>query len=202
MMRYWSKEEEDIVKELWPNVEKIKEKIPHRTKSAIETRAWKLSLPPKSVYDMTTEELDLELESKVFLGTFLDTDGTIGISESNSGSGGASYSPYVSLFSTKRKLVNKAAEILGEIGNVYHQDGQKEKWDSVHTLQIGKMSEIVGLLKAVLPYLTVKRKQAELVIQYCEKRIKQLKEGRKAITDELMEIAEEVRQLNRRGVPT
>jgi len=146
-MRYWSKEEENIVKELWPDVEKIKEKISHRTKKAIKGRAWKLGLPAKSTYDMTTEELDLDLESKVFLATLLDTDGSVGIRETNTGSGNTTYSPQVSISNTKRKLINKAAATLDEIGSVHHRDGQKEKWDSIHSLRISKMSEIASLLK-------------------------------------------------------
>ena len=53
-----------------------------------------------------------------------------------------------------------------------------ERWKVAYRWRI-KESEHPDFLKAILPYLVIKRKQAELIIEYCETKIRQYRKGEK-----------------------
>lgn len=70
---------------------------------------------------------------------------------------------------------------------------KKDRCQPVRVLQIGSKGTVVHILRLILPYLKAKKRQAELVLEFCENH----KFGK--YTERDWEIFDEVKKLNRKG---
>ena len=83
-------------------------------------------------------------------------------------------------------------------GTISIADRREAGGKAVYRLQIKYKQDVVNMIKDILPYLKIKRKNAELLLRYCESRLKSMEEGRFArITDEERRIAKELVALNK-----
>lgn len=61
---------------------------------------------------------------------------------------------------------------------------------------VQRLNDILSILKRVYPFLRLKKRQAELMIEFCESR---LSRGRVKYSERELEIQRELHDLNRRG---
>lgn len=120
--------------------------------------------------------------------------------------GNPSYIPRISFANTDKGLVEKVKD-LAQCGTIYSRDrsdeGFKPGWDWVLSGIEGCLGDF---LERIIPYLPAKKRQAELVLEFC--RIRQAT-TRKGIAWKLgvsnrvpreEEIYMELKELNRKGV--
>jgi hypothetical protein len=199
----WTNNEIETLKTLFPSnlpLEEIQKHFPKRSINAIKHKASALGLkrPPLIGENRvpTKEYLELTDIDKGYLAGFLDGEGSIGFTYRKDRHG---YTPTV-IFSNSDKSVlewirNRIGGILTRESrrNPHHKDGYK--------LYFRSRADILPLLRTLLPHLKVKKKQAELMIQFCESRLNR-KVQNSPLTVEELKIIKEVSKLNKRGIRT
>jgi len=109
--------------------------------------------------------------------------------------------PYVQSFITIGTSSQRLAEYLSSVTGVGSKGQYKRKGkDGWRPLHVWTLSSWQGadLLKQVLPYLQIKREQAELFIELTALK-RQSKPGKRFAEDRQREIVEQFRKLNQRG---
>lgn len=142
-----------------------------------------------------------------YIAGIIDGEGCIGIYHYKSRS---SIHPVISVTNTSKALIDWICLMLGLPSGKYvaHCQAGCRQW---YTTKTGPMQQTYEVATRVLPYLRVKRKQAELLIRYCDwRRLVELNgrdtRGRIAgfSPDQrayINDILAEIRQLNRKGTP-
>ena len=138
------------------------------------------------VYNMVTRE---------YLAGFVDGEGSIAIYKHKDSRVKKGYTLH-SMFDIVNtdikalKLINKLVQ--GRIKPKPKQKGCKQ----VYLIQLQDYKQIKYILEIISPYLIVKTKQAELMIEFCKSR---LNNKNKRYSDRDYEIAELFTKLNKRG---
>jgi len=140
-----------------------------------------------------------EMEA-IWLAGVLDCDGHIGMFRRSSNGVKNAVSPHyhrpvVQISQTKRELIDRVCEIVGS-GKVY---GKKEEGKS--NLYHYRMREkgLVRVLEAIIPYLILKKRQAQLLLKFCNRKTYN---GRRIADEEYARreaIHTELAILNRKG---
>lgn len=144
-------------------------------------------------------------EQIIWLAGFMDGDGWFGLYKNKkSKSGSWNYVPVMGIQNTNK-------EIIDEIGSwfdcgsfatrIYKSPGWENRRNSFKYVNQDSI-EILEIISLMIPYLKVKRERAELLLEYLEKRVKWMKEGRKRTEKEKkesIEYYEKMRKLNHRG---
>ena len=119
-----------------------------------------------------------------WLAGFVDGEGYIGISEYKTRHNRISYSCAIQVSNTDEAMIFKAQKIVQKIGvNPYirtHGYGERNKPKSkiVYVLVIHRMNKIIPVLETINPHLTgTKKERGELVLEYCQSRLKTWKPG-------------------------
>lgn len=165
----WTQKEIDTLKELHPLTRKklVLEALPGRTWSAIQRMSSELKVHRTRGLDYVKGKLqkgeisDFELG---YLVGIIDGEGCICMHRSKN-----TFQIKVEIGNTFIPLAEKIHELIGgnqAPGRV--TAGGKESWIIYHSSLFG-VYETLKLLKA---HLFVKRKQAELMLEFCERRIK------------------------------
>lgn len=96
---------------------------------------------------------------------------------------------------TNKNVVDYIAEVT-HVGKIYTFKRSSRK--PLYSWQLRRLADIKAIFGQLLPYLIVKRKQAQLASEYCERR---LNKGYHAIYDEReLQLVVEIPLLNSRGV--
>jgi hypothetical protein len=136
----------------------------------------------------------MELTDKVWLAAVLDCEGTISVHRS-----GQWYKPTLNVTSTCIDLVRKVEQVT-DAGFVtkqaFAQFKNHPEWKTPWRWEVHRLDKVAVILKEVIPWMIVKRKQAELLLEFCEKR---LKHPHHPLTEEERNLADRIRQLNTRG---
>lgn len=133
-----------------------------------------------------------------WLGGVIDGEGCIGIYESSKGH----YTAKLSIGNTDVRLVAKVRDIMGH-GAIYHYDRNPPN-KPIHTINVGKRSELRDVLEAVYPWLVIKSLQAFFALEF----LKTVRRPGHSPGDELSDADKEIREycyksvkeLNKRGV--
>jgi hypothetical protein len=137
----------------------------------------------------------IETEANYISG-IVDGEGTISITKYNNINN--SYRPDVLIPNTNLNLLKYIRDI-SKIGYIYERPKQKDNWKICYIYRLRK-HEYKKFLIPILPYLIIKKRQAELVLQYVS-----LRKGHKyyPLTIEEIEVREniydEIKPLNERG---
>lgn len=147
-------------------------------------------LRPRSIGELTHDQ-------RVYLAGFIDGEGTITVSIKKSKAtpwtGGSSITPLIMITNTNKDLINHLKTLLhGPTIKTSRTPEGKDVW----VLQIAKLLDVKALLEQITPYLFVKKRQAELLLEFCNLR---LKDKWMRYNPRLFEIAKEIRRLNRSG---
>ncbi len=115
------------------------------------------------------------------------------------------YQPTISVDNTSKVLLNKWKKIVGKIGGFYTHRKYHNTWKDCHHWKLSKLADLKVLLKEIIPYLPIKRKQAKLLLEFVCDRLK----GRQLTTNfngiktawkpRYEEIYQEMIRLNSRG---
>ena len=108
--------------------------------------------------------------------------------------GGSPLTPIISIANTKKELMTWLSTNIAGCTLKQGYDSRNRK--DVFTFQIARLLDVKALLEQVLPYLIVKRRQAELLLEFCNLR---LKDKWMTYNPRLFEIAKEIRHLNKKG---
>jgi len=132
----------------------------------------------------------------IYLAGLIDGDGYITIANRSRGTkkSGRSLSPKIGIGNKDEAIIKFAKRVMGRYGlfKLYRRKGVA----SWVTLQ--KLAPVLKLLKEIRPYLISKRKICDLVIEFCERRLKTIAAGGRGApyTQREIEIFWEVRKLN------
>ena len=117
---------------------------------------------------------------------------------------GHKISPYLSITSTDKRLIDKAIEIIDFFHLPVHLDKREyhngKKWKDRYTLQVFGQKRVKEWLILIKPYLVGKQEQAEIVLSFIEQRQKILNKHpwHKPYTNEDLVLYEKVHKLNGR----
>lgn len=142
------------------------------------------------------------IEKLAYLAGFVDGEGCVGIKKcaKQNVSRGYSYSTFIIVKNTRKAPLYLLQEIFG--GNV-SPDAMRSNPNHSSCWAWQRNGPItVGILKALLPYLIIKKPQAELAIDFQEHRIRQTGRGKCKTNSQYQwedEFYLKARELNRRG---
>lgn len=131
---------------------------------------------------------------KSWLAGFIDADGTV-IVERNFSRGNTLYSPVICVYNTNRNGIDRANEIMKKLGAkpVLREDRRGDWVGASFQLRV-RGRHVLGVAEAIAPYMTVKKKQAELLAEFINIRVAA---GKKyPYGDREKEIYEQVKNLN------
>jgi hypothetical protein len=175
------------------------EKLPRRTWYAIKRRAKQLGLfrgfyiPPLD----RAPKLDMSETDRVWIACAIDCEGHISLYKSSK-----NFLPRIGFCNSNRDIVE---EFIRKISpkiklRVIERSKVNRRWADKYYVHIFDMGLNYSLLKEIRPYLIVKKKQADLVMEFIEVRDKQLRKrtlyDRINYDPRLSKIVEEVRKLN------
>jgi len=153
----WTEKEIEILKKFYYRTpkEELRRMLPGRTWATIVTKAHLLGLKRWRKYkEITLTEVD-----KAWLACAIDGEGTISIYPPRKG---RDFRPLLALYNTNQEFVEKFAEMLG-ISNLTKKR-QRRKWKVCYSLRIEAKGIILRILELIYPYLIIKKRHAELVI--------------------------------------
>lgn len=202
---HWTDEDIDLLKRYYEtrSKEDLLKLFPERSWSSLRHKAERLKVYRTSVkhYLRPKRIEDLQHDDKVYVAATIDGEGTITVSVKKNNAdperGGAPLTPLIGISNTKKELIDWLHSILfGSTMRTSKKDVKRNR-KAVWAVQVARLLDVKALLEQVLPYLKVKRRQAELVLQFCNLR---LKDTWATYNPRLFEIAKEVRKLNRKGL--
>jgi hypothetical protein len=158
----WSQNEVEALKKFYPTnyTDEIAQALPSRTWSAIETRAMELGIHRKldrrfeDVKTIRLREVDLG-----YIAAMIDGEGSITLSRLKRGG----YVSGISIANNCKSMLEWIKSCIKR-GKIY----PKSHNSKCYALNIRRNSDQIALLQAVMPYLKVKHKQAELALKFLE----------------------------------
>jgi hypothetical protein len=194
--RNWTVDEIKKLKKIWPiatSKEETLSQFPGRNWASIRLKASRLQLKkslllPKITYNFSEAD-------KTWIGAAIDFEGTIGIKRTK-----YNLYPYIEISNTFLQLIIKFSNLTGFPihGNIEKRVNRKPRYRCIAR----GYREIYYFLREIRDYLIAKQKHADLVIKFIEiyNTLKQdNKWGRVKINNELLEIYEKIKELNKRG---
>lgn len=170
--------------------------------SATTTRRWLLhyGIPIKRPY-LSNVKTDLSETEKAYLAGYLDGDGTItiGFSKNKKSKRGINPSKDVSLITKHKDFAQKLQQMIGgSVKSFIYEDSREKKLG--YRVAFTNQASALAFLKAIIPYLILKKRQAELMAQYLTNRLRARREkGNYApISDDSWAMLEKIRRLNRK----
>ena len=102
------------------------------------------------------------------------------------------------VYGTERKTLSMLQHVFG--GTISVADRREIGGRLVYRWQIKDKADIVLMVKQILPYMKVKKKQAMLLMRYCSSRLEKISEDDPfvPITEEERKMVERLIKLNRR----
>lgn len=206
----WSDGERKIVRESWATKSKkeIQSLLPNRTWPAISGMVKNLrkvegSIPHLSVnrylrYREGTLNPLTEVE-RAYIAGLIEGDGSISITRGRScrklACGQTSCTPKISIGNTNKELLAHVKTLLQGSCSITNKK-PKARRKQLSILEIGRLLDIKSLLQQLIPFLVGRKKQAELVLEFCNLRLND-KWGE--YNPRLFGITEEVQMLNKKG---
>jgi len=126
---------------------------------------------------------------KAYVTGLLEGEGYIGIAKHESG-----IQPQISIANTSLTLLKEAQKVLG--GSINQMKRQKAHWKPAWRFNLLGLYAVSETLKALKPYFRAKREHCDLVIEFCESRLRLLG---KHYGPRDYELYAEVKRLNQRG---
>lgn len=156
--------------------------------------------PPR---DMLSMNLVGQREDWAWLGGFIDGEGSIGMSMQRDGRRVGlrpSYRAAVQIANTFLPAMHRALQIMAVGGRVVLLAPPTERHKAHYHINIRSHGAVAITLARIMPYLIIKRQQAEIVLAYCQRRMAIRGMGRYApFIPADHEAYVKLRQLNKRG---
>lgn len=126
-----------------------------------------------------------------WIAGIIDGEGWVGFSKLNNG---AYIQPRIDVGSTTRRMQATLKKLLG--GHIHRQSRAEKNQKDMYRWSVWSYERVQAVLEIVAPYLIVKRKQAQVVLSYCRRR---LSARYSAIGFRDQQAYKRVRLLNKRG---
>ena len=177
----WTPDEEKILTELYPRHlrEEICKRIPYHTWAAIQVRAEKrLNLKRASYYRFIHNvviPLSCSETEFAYIAGLFDGEGSCGISSSSTRTLKLKRTPIPAISISNTNLC--ALEFVKNRTEMGHVNPNKPRQNRkpVYAWYLHSFEPVYCFLKAIAPYLIIKRDKAELMMKFCELRLTQLK---------------------------
>ena len=119
--------------------------------------------------------MDVKQTDLAWLAGFLDGEGTIGISRTNHKNQKTPYlRPLVQAPNTDRKAIDEMVRIIelvtGKKPSVCECNKGNENWSKAWRVKVSTQWELLLLIPAIIPYLILKKRQAELSLEFCKRK--------------------------------
>lgn len=141
---------------------------------------------------------------RVYIACSLDTEGSISLLKKRRKYCGMinyhiHFYPRLKVGNTNTDFLNYIKKILG-IGNLSHNGAKwkENNWKKAYVIVIGSWQDIHDILEQIIPYLIIKKKQAELLLEACELHLPNLAQHI-PYSKRMFEIQEEIIRLNKKG---
>lgn len=193
--RKWLPEETATLKEMRSRGATIKviAKTLHRDAGFIGRQIRKFGLPQP--WELPIPELGLSLAEAAYMAGFWDGDGHFTLVRCCRGKG---YAPALGVANTCRDVLIWFRRKIGRESIRIHQYCPYKNQKLAFSLEIRGHNTAIGVIRAVLPYLIVRKRQAQLLLEYCL-----LRNGlpsRRVHVPRERRIYLELRKLNKKGM--
>lgn len=135
-----------------------------------------------------------ELEA-AYLAGIIDGDGSLTLThrKRNAVRGWENIEPHMNISNTSQSLMSHLSQMLGAPFYIV-KDRRSRNWKQHFIISISAFVELDALLTRIIPYLIVKRRRAEIMLELVKRRL-----SKKPYTEEDRKLLREFRRLNRRG---
>ena len=142
---------------------------------------------------------DLSSGQRGYIAAFLDGEGGIQITRSyrKDREYTTALHPDVYFTNTNEEVIRTIRKWLGG-GSITRRPERVDHKDS-YVLTISGVNSILQLLEAIRPYMIVKVKRADLMIEYCKSRISHNRGKGRTFTENELRLYRAIKKLNRRG---
>jgi len=132
----------------------------------------------------------MKKEDKIYLAGFLD-GANFTITKCKDLKGCVYYQPSINAYSSSKEILEWCKKVTN-LGHVVCRKARSPKHSDSYEWQV-RGYKVEKLLKEIYPYLKIKRKHAELLLQWCKR-----KKG-SPYTEEDLTIVNQIRELNKKG---
>lgn len=105
------------------------------------------------------------LTDRAWAAGFFDGEGCLGLYKGRGASGVTTYVPRLVVSGTNREVLDHLVTLIG--GKVAEKSHQHEGWAQGYQLQIHAAAAIREALERMLPFLMLKRAEAEILLDFC-----------------------------------
>jgi len=201
-IRMWTSKEKKVLQQLLDTGYSYEEiaRILRRTSNAIRIKAERdleykrgLRLNPKPKFSLDS----LSDADKGYIAGFLDGEGTFTITRhQDNRRKNSQFTPYISGSNSNRDVIEWLQSKLPSCNIYVTEDSRPKRKDCFH-FRITTSADIIEIIKAIASHLKVKKRQAELLKEWCEENLK--KGLNKPPTQRMLHIYNEMKRLNKRG---
>lgn len=141
--------------------------------------------------------------NKAWLAGFVDGEGYVGIVRNRKKNGSLIYHPWIDVTSTNEKVILEVLSIVGVGKRALQRPTVVNK--AAYHFKLTKHNDLVLFIESVKPYLRIKNRQADLIIQFCALRKKAKivtgrgSNGKTSYGSDDENIYLKLRELNKRG---
>lgn len=195
-LKWWTKEEIEILKKHYPSKprDEVEEKLKPRTWASIKEEAVHIGIHReytghriRKVDNVLNNLSDID---KAYLAGFIDGEGCICFLK-RVWENGERYTPTITIVNTNKEIMDWLSNKIPYF-NLYVRAGSKNHKD-MYTVETRKQMAIKYILQTILPHLKVKKKQAELMLEYINNRLGGVYDSRNR------KIYQQLKELNMRG---
>lgn len=112
---------------------------------------------------------------KAYIAGFIDGEGCIGIYQRHKGKDKGHYEPKVSIGQSNKEILEKILKMMDNLKSSYVSLSCKgtigNRTKDYYQLNIFRLSSIKELLEEIYPYLILKQKQAEIMLNFVNHRL-------------------------------
>jgi hypothetical protein len=198
----WTEEEVNKLKELLKSYSLSEiAKILGRTKSSIATKVWELGLATEHYNALrNTSNVNTNIPEwvKGYIAGLLDGEGVVSIVSVRRRDGeNQHWKPYVGITNTCKDALEFVVKQIGGFRFSTNKGVMcSHSKKPVYRIILVKHKDVLEFLEMIMPYLIIKKKQAELVTEFCKSRL--TKPNHAPYDEREMEIIAEVKRLNKR----
>lgn len=157
----------------------------------IEARRWTKSY--KSLEQTKLIQGKATDVEKAYITGIIDGEGSIHLQQSN----GTSFNPILSISNTNKQLLEKIKAIIGGKINPSKNELRHPRQKPAFVLIISNFRNVLETVRRLEPFLFVKKPQANLIIEFCESRLRRFHEH---YNRREKWIHAELKRMNKRGI--
>jgi len=201
----WTLDEENILKQYYPELPNSKEilirLLPNKSPQVIRQKAYRMGVKQKNWYPLDNiPELSISELNKKWLAAAIDFEGTIGIIKHK----GRILRPYLEMSNTNLDIVKYFGNLINTKMYLHKVKRPQGNRNPVYRIHIKKLGYIYEILKLIKKYLIIKKRNADLVIEFIKIHDSELRNydyWKKIIhSPRQIEIYDELKILNKRGL--